>query len=259
MFTIDVITLFPEVFAPFVGLSIVGRAVERGPCDDSLPPSARGARRRRARRRPAVRRRPGMVMRLEPIARALDRILAQAPPGRATGDRRSEPERASVSPKRRPALRRPRPPDRDLRPLRGYRRPAGQPVSDRGVSPRRLRAHRRRNSGPGDRRRDRPSSRGRDPAGIAGKRILLGRPARYPSYTRPPVFRGVAVPDVLLSGDHAKIAALAARTIAPENRRSPKRPARGSGYPGVARGWGSVIVFGGCGAGLDARLFVAPP
>ncbi len=30
MFTIDVITLFPEVFAPFVGLSIVGRAVEAG-------------------------------------------------------------------------------------------------------------------------------------------------------------------------------------------------------------------------------------
>lgn len=28
-----------------------------------------------------------------------------------------------------------------------------------------------------------------------------------PSYTRPPVYRGHAVPDVLLSGDHAKIAA----------------------------------------------------
>ena len=29
----------------------------------------------------------------------------------------------------------------------------------------------------------------------------------YPSYTRPAVFRGVEVPPVLLSGDHAKIAA----------------------------------------------------
>jgi tRNA (guanine37-N1)-methyltransferase len=28
----------------------------------------------------------------------------------------------------------------------------------------------------------------------------------YPNFTRPPVFRGVAVPEVLLSGDHAKIA-----------------------------------------------------
>ncbi|MCG5051683.1 MAG: tRNA (guanosine(37)-N1)-methyltransferase TrmD [Myxococcales bacterium] len=29
----------------------------------------------------------------------------------------------------------------------------------------------------------------------------------YPQYTRPPEFRGLAVPDVLLSGDHAKIGA----------------------------------------------------
>jgi tRNA (guanine37-N1)-methyltransferase len=28
----------------------------------------------------------------------------------------------------------------------------------------------------------------------------------HPAFTRPPVFRGVAVPEVLLSGDHAKIA-----------------------------------------------------
>lgn len=29
----------------------------------------------------------------------------------------------------------------------------------------------------------------------------------YPQYTRPPVFRGLAVPEVLLSGDHAEVAA----------------------------------------------------
>ena len=29
----------------------------------------------------------------------------------------------------------------------------------------------------------------------------------YPQYTRPPVFEGLAVPDVLVSGDHAKVAA----------------------------------------------------
>ena len=28
MFTLDVVTFFPEIFAPFIGLSIVGRAVE---------------------------------------------------------------------------------------------------------------------------------------------------------------------------------------------------------------------------------------
>ena len=28
----------------------------------------------------------------------------------------------------------------------------------------------------------------------------------YPQYTRPPVFRGVKVPELLLSGDHGKVA-----------------------------------------------------
>ena len=28
----------------------------------------------------------------------------------------------------------------------------------------------------------------------------------YPQYTRPPEFRGLKVPDVLLSGDHGKVA-----------------------------------------------------
>src|SRR5579884_1308496 len=79
MFTIDVLTLFPEVFAPFVGLSIIGRAVEAGIVDiryhhvlDALQGSERaddvpfggGA---------------GMVMRIEPLVRILDAIVAQAP------------------------------------------------------------------------------------------------------------------------------------------------------------------------------------
>ncbi len=80
MFTIDVLTLFPEVFAPFVGLSIVGRAVEAGIVDiryhhvlDALQGNERaddvpfgGG--------------PGMVMRIEPLARILDGIIAAAPP-----------------------------------------------------------------------------------------------------------------------------------------------------------------------------------
>jgi tRNA (guanine37-N1)-methyltransferase len=35
---------------------------------------------------------------------------------------------------------------------------------------------------------------------------LFGRDVSAPRYTRPPVYRGFAVPDVLLSGDHKKIA-----------------------------------------------------
>jgi tRNA (guanine37-N1)-methyltransferase len=40
-----------------------------------------------------------------------------------------------------------------------------------------------------------------------GDSFYGGRELSGPSYTRPPVYRGHAVPDVLLSGDHAKIAA----------------------------------------------------
>ena len=79
MFTIDVLTLFPEVFAPFVGLSIVGRAVEAGIANiryhhvlDALQGNERaddvpfggGA---------------GMVMRIEPLSRILDAIISEAP------------------------------------------------------------------------------------------------------------------------------------------------------------------------------------
>ena len=34
---------------------------------------------------------------------------------------------------------------------------------------------------------------------------FFGRGLSAPSYTRPPEFRGHTVPDILLSGDHAKI------------------------------------------------------
>ncbi|MGZ6346442.1 MAG: tRNA (guanosine(37)-N1)-methyltransferase TrmD [Anaerolineales bacterium] len=44
-----------------------------------------------------------------------------------------------------------------------------------------------------------------DPDGAADDSHASGL-LEYPHYTRPPEFRGWAVPDVLLSGDHAKIA-----------------------------------------------------
>jgi tRNA (guanine37-N1)-methyltransferase len=45
-----------------------------------------------------------------------------------------------------------------------------------------------------------------DPGSAAAESFSAGG-LDYPAYTRPAVFRGVAVPEVLLSGDHAKIAA----------------------------------------------------
>jgi len=207
MFTVDVVTLFPEIFAPFVGLSIIGRAVEAGIVDvryhhllDSLHGSERaddtpygGG--------------PGMVLRIEPLARALDTILSAAP---------TDERRAIVVPS-----------------------PSGQPFTqadarrfatlDRlvlvcghyeGIDERlgALHAIEERSLG------DFVITGGELPAIAfmdATIRLLDGTIRAdsaaaesfstelldYPCYTRPPVFRGVDVPAVLLSGDHAKIAA----------------------------------------------------
>ncbi|MGH7732516.1 MAG: tRNA (guanosine(37)-N1)-methyltransferase TrmD, partial [Gemmatimonadales bacterium] len=49
-----------------------------------------------------------------------------------------------------------------------------------------------------------------------------------PSYTRPPEYRGHAVPDVLLSGDHAAIAEWRAREA--ERLTQERRPDLWAGY-----------------------------
>ena len=49
---------------------------------------------------------------------------------------------------------------------------------------------------------------------------FFDRELSAPSYTRPPVFRGHSVPDVLLSGDHKKIAEWRARAADAATRRS---------------------------------------
>jgi len=80
MLTVDVITLFPEMFAPVIGLSIVGRAVEANLVRVNyhhLLDHLDGA--QRADDTPYGGG-PGMVLRLEPLARALDQILEAAPP-----------------------------------------------------------------------------------------------------------------------------------------------------------------------------------
>lgn len=42
--------------------------------------------------------------------------------------------------------------------------------------------------------------------GSAADESFSGRLLEYPQYTRPPEYRGMKVPDILLSGDHARIA-----------------------------------------------------
>lgn len=206
MFTIEVVTLFPELFAPFVGLSIVGRAVENGIVGiryhHLLDELSEGERADDA----PFGGGPGMVLRIEPIARILDRIVRHAPP---------DERRAIVVPS-----------------------PGGKRFSQRtaqdwaqldrlivvcghyeGIDDRLVQLYPVQECSLGDF----VLTGGEIPALAfldATIRLLAGalRPESlasesfsgglldYPSYTRPAVFRGVDVPPVLLSGDHAKIA-----------------------------------------------------
>ena len=205
MFTIDVVTLFPEMFAPFVGLSILGRAVEAGIVSvryhhllDALKAGERadddpyggGA---------------GMVMRIEPIARTLDKLLA------------SEAGRTLIiapNPAGRPFTQESA---REL--AAGFDRLILICGRYEGIDDRLLALYPIREYSLGDF----ILTGGEIPALAimdATVRLLEGavRPESiavesfngegldHPSFTRPPVFRGVDVPAVLLSGDHAAIA-----------------------------------------------------
>jgi tRNA (guanine37-N1)-methyltransferase len=209
MFTIDVVTLFPEVFAPFVGLSIVGRAVEAGRLMvryhhllDALEGKERaddipfgGG--------------PGMVIRVEPVARTLDAILASAPKGERRVIAMTSPAGRAFD---QAAAARFAQLDRlilvcghyegidervaELYPLEEYS--LGDFVMTGGEIPALAIM-------------DATARLIEDvvnPESVAHESFAgSGDSLDYPAYTRPAVFRGVSVPEVLLSGDHAKIAA----------------------------------------------------
>lgn len=204
MYRIDVVTLFPEVFAPFLGLSIVGRAVERGlvsvhyhhladECvgnervDDA--PFGGG---------------PGMVLRLAPIARVLDRLVIES-----NGATIVVPSAAGKPFVQAEARR--------LASASGLILVCGH---YEGIDERLSELYPIEEYSLGDF----VLTGGELPALAfmdATVRLLDGVIAAgsrdrdsfseglldYPAYTRPPAFRGVPVPEVLLSGDHAAIAA----------------------------------------------------
>ncbi len=205
MFTIDVVTLFPELFAPFVGLSIVGRAVEAGVASvryhhllDELTDGERaddapfggGA---------------GMVLRIEPIARVLDRIARDAGDESATivapsasgarfthhdADRWAKLDRLVIVCGHYEGID-----DRLAEIYCVEERSLGDFVLTGGEIPALafMDATIRLLAGA-----VRPES--------LESESFTGGMLDYPSFTRPAVFRGVEVPPVLLSGDHAKIA-----------------------------------------------------
>jgi tRNA (guanine37-N1)-methyltransferase len=203
---VDVVTLFPEMFAPVIGLSIVGRAVERGLVMvrmhhllDALEPG------QRADERPYGGG-PGMVLRIEPLARILDGIIAGAPP--------DERRRIVLTSASGPAFRQADAAawaaldrlvlicghyegvDERLRALYPVEEVSlGEFVLTGGeiAAMAFLDATVRLIPGAID-----PDS--------AVSESWSGDELDHPAYTRPPAFRGVDVPAVLLSGDHAKIA-----------------------------------------------------
>jgi tRNA (guanine37-N1)-methyltransferase len=208
MFTIDILTLFPEVFAPFVGLSIVGRAVEAGLVDiryHSLLDHLIGP--ERADDSPFGGG-PGMVMRIEPIARALDAILTAAPPG----ERRII---ALASPSGKPFVQ------ADAREFAGLDRLILICGHYEGIDDRLAGLYPVQEYCLGDfvlTGGELPALAMMDATVRLLAGAIKGESAAsesfgpdglldHPAYTRPAVFRGVSVPDVLLSGDHAKIGA----------------------------------------------------
>lgn len=203
--TFTVLTLFPELLTPFVATSIVGRAVERGlidietvdirdhahdqhnTCDDS--PYGGGA---------------GMVLKPEPVGRAIESVLTR----RAVRPR-TVCLTAAGAPFGRDLARRWATEGRELLLLAGRYEGIDQRAVDLFV--------------------DEEVSIG-DYVLIGGEvasMVVIEAVARlvpgviqaesleeesfegdvleYPQYTRPAVFRGVPVPPVLLSGDHARI------------------------------------------------------
>ena len=202
---INIVTIFPEFFAgPLVAehsrKARGGGQRRRTTSSTCATTRTTGTARWTTIRTAAV---PGMVMKPEPFFEAVEALGATAP------DRAAVAARASVfSQRRRRALRGRRRAHAALRPLQGRGPARGRSSRHRGAVARRLRAERRRTGRAGDRRCGGAPAARRDERSRQRARRLVLRSAvcRAPSYTRPPEFRGHTVPDVLLSGHHAKIA-----------------------------------------------------
>lgn len=201
------ITLFPQMIAPFVDLSIVGRAQGRGLVTielhrlfDALGPKERPDDRPYGGG-------PGMVLRVEPIARILDAILAGAP----AGERRSIVVTSASGPTFTQA---------DANRLAALDRLVLICGHYEGIDERLVELYAAEELSLGDfvlTGGEIPAIAFLDAAvrqipGVIKAESLasesfVGHGVDHPAYTRPPVFRGLSVPEVLLSGDHGRIEA----------------------------------------------------
>jgi tRNA (guanine37-N1)-methyltransferase len=216
---IDVVTLFPEFFAPAIGLSILGRAQERGLVRIELHHLLDAlVENERADDRPFGGG-PGMVLRLEPLARVLDAILAAAP----DGERRAVVVTSAAG---RPFRQ------TDAVRFAGLDRLVVVCGHYEGIDERLTALYGAQEYSLGDfvlTGGEIPALafldatvrlvEGAINAESLASESFTGNRLDAPAYTRPASFRGADVPEVLLSGDHARIAAWRreqsrARTIA---------------------------------------------
>lgn len=244
MLQVDVVTIFPEMFAAAFGVSIIRRAQERG----RLRISAHDLRAYTHDRRGTVDDRPygggpGMVMRPEPIFEAVEDLKRSCAASRRHTKRRCQTVLMSPSGEKFST---------DLaKELSGLDHLVIICGHYEGVDERVRFALADRTVSIGDY----VLTGGELPAmvmidglarfipGVIGHEQATGEESfsagwlEYPQYTRPPVFRKLAVPDVLLSGDHERIAAwrtqqsvattLAARPdLVVSNGRTPRRHQR---------------------------------
>lgn len=200
----EVITLFPELFDSFLATSLIGKAVVAGLLRvDRTSPRAFGLGRHHAVDDAPYGGGPGMVMRPEPLAAAIESVEAErgpchrvllSPQGRLFDQRAAE----SLSRAGRVLLICGRYEGIDERVAALFAQEVlsiGDYVLSGGEVAAQVIIE----------------AAGRLVPGVVGKTEstldeshTAGR-LEYPHYTRPPTFRGLSVPDVLLSGDHAAV------------------------------------------------------
>jgi tRNA (guanine37-N1)-methyltransferase len=210
---IDVVSIFPELFEPFLRTSIVGHALAQGALEVALHDlREHTSDRHRSVDDSPYGGGPGMVMRPEPLVRAIEELAGPKGPGR----------RARVvllSPQGRPLDQ------AGLEALAGLPRLVLVCGRYEGVDQRAIDLAVDAELSIGDY----VLSGGEVPAMVVIEGVarllpgVLGNPESTrsesfragllegPQYTRPPVYAGLAVPDVLRSGDHAAVAEWRAR------------------------------------------------
>ena len=219
---IDILTLFPEMFTPVLGASIVARAIEAGRVEVHLTDIRQHStdRHRKVDDAPFGGG-PGMVMMCQPVFDALEAVRAQAePPGLVVllspQGRRLDQEMAErLARERRLILvaghyegfdERIRTALADVEISLGDFVLSGGEIPAMAVLDAVVRLQ--------------PGAVGA-PGGVEEDSFSMGL-LEYPQYTRPREFRGMGVPEVLLGGDHAKIDAWRAEQAAERTRQ--RRP-----------------------------------